>query len=394
MLFEVRALSTDNRIATFVVDALNETTARDAALERAYKVLAVRPAGRTAARGRGASFSLVLFAQELLALIEAGLSIVEALESMQEKTTPGITRDVSAGLAHALKSGQRFSQALASRPEYFPPLFVGLIQAAETTSDLPSALSRFVDFETRLASVRNKTISAAIYPMILLVVGGGVTFFLLGYVVPRFATVYEDAGRQMSFLTSLLLQWGRFVASHTALLLGIVAGLIVLGVIVWRVVRERFTITDLLAHLPGVRLHAQQYELSRLYVTTGLLLQGGIPLVRALSMVQATVGARTRQRLMRAIPRISAGEPFSAAMAGEDLAGPVAVRLFRVGEQAGNLGEMLVKTARFYDAEVTRFIDRFTRAAEPILMAAIGLVVGTIVVLLYMPIFELAGSLQ
>jgi len=394
MLYEVRGLSTDNRIATFVVDALNESNARDAAQERAYKVLAVRPARRRAARGRGTNFLLVLFAQEMLALIEAGLSIVEALESMQEKTTPGITRDVAAGLAQALRSGQRFSQALASRPEYFPPLFVGLIQAAETTSDLPAALSRFVDFETRLASVRSKTISAAIYPSILLVVGSGVTFFLLGYVVPRFASVYEDAGRPMSFLTGLLLHWGRFVATHSGLLLGVVAALVIAGIVTWRVVRERFTVTDLLSHLPGVRVHAQSYELSRLYVTTGLLLQGGIPLVRALSMVQATVGARTRQRLARAIPRVAAGEPFSAAMAGEDLAGPVAVRLFRVGEQAGNLGEMLVKTARFYDAEVTRFIDRFTRAAEPLLMAAIGLVVGTIVVLLYMPIFELAGSLQ
>ena len=394
MLYEVRGLSTDNRIATFVVDALNESNARDAAQDRAYKVLAVRPAKRSAARGRGSNFSLVLFAQEMLALIEAGLSIVEALESMQEKTTPGITGDVAAGLAQALRTGQRFSQALASRPEHFPPLFVGLIQAAETTSDLPAALSRFVDFETRLASVRSKMISAAIYPSILLVVGSGVTFFLLGYVVPRFASVYEDAGRPMSFLTGLLLHWGRFVATHSGLLLGVVAALVITGVVTWRVVRERFTLTDLLSHLPGVRLYAQNYELSRLYVTTGLLLQGGIPLVRALSMVQATVGAGTRLRLARAIPRVAAGEPFSVAMAGEDLAGPVAVRLFRVGEQAGNLGEMLVKTARFYDAEVTRFIDRFTRAAEPLLMAAIGLVVGTIVVLLYMPIFELAGSLQ
>src|SRR5882672_2177138 len=243
MLYEVRGLSTDNRIATFVVDALNESNARDAAQERAYKVLAVRPARRRAARGRGTNFLLVLFAQELHALIEAGLSIVEALESMQEKTTPGVTRDVSAGLAQALRGGQRFSQALATRTEYFPPLFVGLIQAAETTSDLPSALSRFVDFETRLAAVRSKTISAAIYPSILLVVGSAVTLFLLGYVVPRFASVYEDAGRKMSFLTSLLLEWGRFVATHTGLLLGLLAAAVIAGLLAWRVVRERITIT-------------------------------------------------------------------------------------------------------------------------------------------------------
>jgi len=392
MLYEVRALSNDNRIATFVVDALSETSARESAGARG-KVLAVRAARHRVARGR-AGLSLVLFAQELLVLIEAGLSVVEALDSMHEKARPGVARDVAAELAQALRGGKRLSQALDARPEYFPPLFSGLIAAAETTSDLPAALSRFADLETRLASVRNKAISAAIYPSILLVVGGSVTLFLLGYVVPRFASVYEDAGRPPSLFTGVLLACGRFVASHAGLLLGGLAVLLVAAAIAWRIVRGRFTISDLLSRMPAIRVHAQHYELARLYLTAGLLLQRGVPLVRAMSMAQSTVAPGLRQRLARAIARVAAGEPFSVATASEDLAGSVAVRLFRVGEHAGNLGEMLARTARFHDAELSRVIERFARAAEPILMTAIGIVVGAIVVLLYMPIFELAGNLQ
>src|SRR5262249_10504848 len=159
-------------------DALNEDSARNAAVGRG-KVLEVRAARRRVAHS---SFSVVLFAQELLALLEAGLAVVEALDSMHEKTRPGVARDVAAKLVQELRCGKRLSQALEAQPQFFPALFAGLVAAAETTSDLPAALSRFVDFETRLASVRNKAISAAIYPSILLVVGSGVTFFLLGYV--------------------------------------------------------------------------------------------------------------------------------------------------------------------------------------------------------------------
>ena len=296
MLYEVRALSADNRMSTLVLEAQDEGAARAAAGERSLRALAVRPAPRGAARRSRAAFPVVLFSQELLALLEAGLTIVESLESLSERSTPGVSRDVAAALAHALQQGQRFSQALAAFPDHFPPLYVGIVQAAETTSDLPASLARYVEFETRIATVRAKAVSAAIYPAILLVVGGGVTLFLLGYVVPRFASVYAEAGREMSFLTSVLLAWGQFVANHTGFILFALACLVIGAVIGWRALREKFSISDVLAKLPWIGQRARTYELSRLYMTVGLLLSGGITLVRALQMVEATVGAGTRAR--------------------------------------------------------------------------------------------------
>jgi len=394
MLYEIRALTADNRIQSVVLDAQDEAAARRAANELALKPLTVRQsitARISRSRGR---FSLEVFSQELLTLLEAGLSIVEGLESLEEKSSPGTARDIAAQLTLSLRQGKRLSQALGALPEYFPPLYIGIVQAAETTSDLPGALARYVEFEQRLGQVRSKAVSAAIYPVVLLIVGGGVTLFLLGYVVPRFAQVYEESGRSMSWLSSIMMSWGRLIAGNGQWLLAALMFLLIVAVALWHMAKDRVSASDLLRLIPGVSSQVRLFELSRLYMTVGLLLQGGIPLVRALQLVEATVGVDVRRRLRRAVPRISAGESFSSALQIEELASDVPLRLFRVGERAGTLGAMLIKAARYYDTEVTKFIDRFTRTAEPVLMAAIGIVVGGIVVLLYMPIFELAGSLQ
>jgi general secretion pathway protein F len=136
------------------------------------------------------------------------------------------------------------------------------------------------------------------------------------------------------------------------------------------------------------------YQLSRLYLTLGMLLEGGIPIVAAMETACGTVSPAMRDSLLRARAAVQSGEPLSAAFLAQDLTTPISLRMLRVGERSGELGAMLTQSAAFYDGEISRWIDRFTRMFEPLLMAAIGVVVGTIVVLLYMPIFDLAGSLS
>ena len=325
MRFEVRALAGNNRVTTVLVDAIDASAARSAVTLQALRPLAVKPARRTSLARRGTRFSLGLFSQELLALLQAGLSLVEALESLLERSGAE-TRDVVAALTAAIRQGERFSVALAARPSHFPPLYVGIIQAAETTSDLPGALARYVEFDQRASQLRAKAISAAIYPLILLSVGSAVTLFLVGYVVPRFAVVYEESGRQMSVLTGALLGWGRLVADHgLAILAALLAVCCVGGLAAWRS-RGRVSATDLLSRLPLIARRVQQFELARLYMTLGLLLTGGIPLVKALRIVEPTVGVQTRARVRRVAPRIAAGEAFAAALQSEDLADSVALR--------------------------------------------------------------------
>ena len=138
MLYEIRALTADNRIQSVVLDAQDEAAARRAANELALKPLAVRQSLSARFRRSRGRFSLEVFSQELLTLLEAGLSIVEGLESLEEKSPPGAARDIAAQLTRSLRQGKRLSQALSSLPGYFPPLYIGIVQAAETTSDLPA----------------------------------------------------------------------------------------------------------------------------------------------------------------------------------------------------------------------------------------------------------------
>jgi len=395
MQFEVRALSPDHRVTELVVDAADESDARAQIERQGLYASAVRPVRKLKPGKSGSGkLSLVLFSQELLALLTAGLSIVEGLEALLEKEADERTRSVLQRLLAGLREGKRFSGVLAEQPHLFPPLYVGIVRAAEGTSDLPRSLARFISYQERVDAVRNKIISAAIYPVILLLVGGGVSFFLIGYVVPRFADVYKGTGRSLPWMSQLLLNWGTFASANAReVMVGVALALALIVLAVRRAIAQG-GLMRLLGRIPGVGERMHIYELSRLYLTLGMLLEGGIPIVPALETVQGIVSPGIRDHVQRAAEQIQSGAPASLAFETNMLCTPISLRMLRVGERSGELGSMLTQSAKFYDGEITRWIDRFTRTFEPLLMAAIGIVVGFIVVLLYMPIFDLAGSLS
>ncbi|MBJ7311425.1 type II secretion system F family protein [Rugamonas sp. CCM 8940] len=394
MQFDVRTLSAEMVISHMLVDGRDEADARRQVEARGLVVSAIHPvrAGLRAGKGRG--LSLVLFSQELLALLTAGLGIVEALEALLEKEAAPATRGVLERLLGGLREGLRFSSVLAEQPELFPPLYIGIVKAAEGTSDLPRALARFIDYQQRIDLVRGKLVSAAIYPCILLLVGGGVSLFLIGYVVPRFAEVYQGAGRKLPWLSQMMLDWGQFAGQHGVLLLAAIVGGLAALVLLLRRLMASGGLARLIGRLPGIGERVRIYELSRLYLTLGMLSEGGITILHALDTVQGMVSAGIRAGLQSARASIEAGLPLSTAFEGSGLTTPISLRMLRVGERTGDMGPMLTQSAAFYDGEITRWIERFTRTFEPLLMAAIGLVVGAIVVLLYMPIFDLAGDMS
>jgi general secretion pathway protein F len=394
MQFAVRTLAPDLSITTMVIDANDAGDARRQVEARGLFVSAVEPARAAGLQRGGGKLSLVLFSQELLALLNAGLGIVESLEALLEKEAAPGTRAVLERLLGGLREGKRFSSVLAEQPGLFPPLYIGIVRAAEGTSDLPRALARFIDYQQRIDVVRAKLVSAAIYPSILLLVGGGVSLFLISYVVPRFAEVYQGAGRNLPWMSQVMLSWGEFASAHSAALgIGIVAALgsAFFGI---RHLLRSGGIARLLARVPAIGERVRIYELSRLYLTLGMLSEGGITIINAIETVQAMVSPAVRSNLAAARAAIEAGQPLSDAFEANALTTPISLRMLRVGERTGDMGPMLTQSAAFYDGEISRWIDRFTKTFEPLLMAGIGLIVGAIVVLLYMPIFDLAGDMS
>jgi general secretion pathway protein F len=299
---------------------------------------------------------------------------------------------VLAGLRDRLFEGRSFSQALAASPQVFSTLYVATVRASERTGDLPEALARYLEYHERLDIVRKKIVSASIYPAVLLFVGGLVTLFLLGYVVPRFSAIYAESGRDLPLLSRLLLDWGQLIHAHGELVVAAVAAAGVAALLAGPRVRD--ALVAVARRVPALRSRLLVYHLARFYRTLGMLLRGGIPIVPALAMVAGLLPADLRQRLDVATRRVREGVGVSEAMAVSGLTTPVAARMLRVGENSGDMAGMMDRIAAFHDDELARWVDWFTKLFEPLLMALIGLVIGAVVVLMYLPIFELAGSLQ
>ena len=396
MQFQVKAVNPGNEVLALHLDAANPAIARDLAERQGLAVLSVAAEGLSAGslftwRNR---FSATLFSIELLALLEAGLNLVEALQALAEKAGNDESRHVLGRLLVALNEGESFSRALERRSDEFTPLYVATVRAGERTGDLKDSLTRYIAYQEEFERIRRKLISASLYPAILMVVGSAVLLFLMLYVVPRFAKVYEDIHTNLPFFSKLLLALGSVVEAHGVT---VVSVLVVLAAALgYGVFQERFRVwlNDRLWSVPSLGERMKLYQLARLYRTLGMLLRAGIPILRAIDMVRGLLAAHLRNELFRARGLLEEGRSISAAFAACGLTTAVAARMLNVGERGGHMGETMERIARFYDDETSRSIDTFTRTFEPILMAVLGLAVGGVVVLMYMPIFELAGSIR
>lgn len=392
MRFRVRGLGAAAALQEIDVDAVDAEAARGLAVDRGLEVLSVAPLRE--ASGRAGAFPLLLFTQELVALLRAGIPLADALAALTEKEGRLATRAVLAALVQALREGRPLSLALTDHPASFPPLFVATVRAAERTSDLEPALSRYIDYLRQLEALRAKLVAATIYPALLLLVGGAVMFFLMIFVVPRFAMIFESVGGELPWLSRLLLDWGRLMQTQAgpvaAGLLAVPAGL----VLVLSRAPVRAAALRLAWRLPRVGEQLRVFELARFYRTLGMLLRGGIPAVPAMGMLEGLLSPALRPGLARCIVAVGEGQGFAATLQAQGLATPVALRMLAVGERAGNLGEMLERAAGFHEEEGARSLDLLTRLAGPLLMLIIALAVGLILVMLYLPIFQVAESIQ
>lgn len=339
-------------------------------------------------------FPLLLFSQELLALLDAGLNLTEALSTLHAKEIQPAVAETLAGILTALREGRNFSDVLATQPQHFPSVYIATVKASERTGDLPRALSRYIAYQLQFEQIRKKLISASIYPVMLLMVGGAVTLFLLGYVVPRFSVVYESSGRDLPWLSAVLLMLGKVIYAHWQIVLGLLIGFLALTA--WSLSRPegRTYVVNILLRFPLVARKSEEFRLSRFYRAVSLLLAAGIPLPRAMGLVDGLLSPSQRGRLAIARQAIEHGQSLSSALGAASLSSPVADSLIKVGERSGQMAEMLDRAARFHDEDFSRWIDWASKLLEPMLMASIGVFIGIIVVLMYIPIFDLAGGLQ
>ena len=394
MQFAIQAIHRMQSVS-LELEALDLADARRQAEAKGYSVVGIRVArGQWLRSRRRPAFPLLQFNQSLLILLQAGLSIVEAIDTLAQRETRADARRVLQDLREQLGMGLSLSAALDRHRDVFPALYVAGVRANERSGGLIEAIERFIVYRAQADQLRKRIVGAAVYPALILGVGVLVIGFLLLYVIPRFSQVFEDMGDRIPAMSRLLLHWGRFVHAHG---LGVLAAMIALAVgavLALRSAGVRGALARRITRLPRIGDYVLTYQLARFYRALGLLQQAGIPILPALDMVVGLLPASLHASLAGARRDIGEGRALSDAFEANGLTTVVAVRLLRVAESTGKMGEMLERTAIFHEDDIAEAIDWFIRLFEPALMIGIGLIIGVIVLLMYAPIFELAGSLQ
>jgi general secretion pathway protein F len=396
MQFEVKVLRGNEGLTSLILDALNANEAAAQAQAQGYSVIATKAKQQWSPFNfaQKNKFPLVLFSQELVALLQAGLSLIEVLETLAEKEEQAEVKKTLRQIIAHLYEGHNLSYALEQSPNDFPELYVATVRSSEKTGALPEVLSRYVVYQSQMEGIKRKVITSSIYPVLLAVVGALVVLFLMLFVVPSFSHIYEDMGGDLPLMSRLLMRWGQLLdANKKIILLGIV---VIFGGLFFALIQpaSKVWLKKKMWDFPAIGKRLNLYQMARFYRSLGMLLQGGMPILVALKLVSGLLQESMRDQLKLAAQKIQEGGSISQSMEKYGLVTPLALRLLRVGERTGQMGEMMERIAAFYEEETVRWVERFVKLFEPLLMIFVGLLVGVIVVLMYFPIFELAGSIK
>jgi general secretion pathway protein F len=388
MRYEVKALRGSEGLCAFALDALD---ASDAAAQALLRVTRLSRSNRSCPGVSGISrvrqiFRLCYSARNWRYWMRAWRWLKRWKRPERNRAEVKILSQVVA----CLYEGQTLSYALRKSKARFPPLYVAAVHASEKTGALPEALARYITYQTQMDGVRRKIVSASIYPVMLAGVGGLVMVFLMFYVVPRFSHVYADIGGDLPFMSRLLMGWGMFISDHgKALFSGVLLLIVMLIYLFTRpFIKQRLMLAFL--RFKHWRSHASLSAGAILSLARDVVARwyaggnGATDGFRPLAIV-------VRDQLELAGASIREGQSISQSMERNGLTTPVALRMLRVGERTGKMGEMMERIATFYEDE-TALGGKFHQLFEPLLMVFIGLLIGGIVVLMYFPIFELAGA--
>lgn len=392
MQFRVKLLTPAMLVEEQMMEAADEQEVRRMVAASGASLLSANAVGRRMlGQGKSKSFNLSIFNQQLYSLLEAGQPVVDALEILGHNDARGGNQHIYDTLLQGLRNGKQLSDSMVALPSVFPPLYVAMIRSSETTGTVRTSVRRFMQYQKQVDEIRGKLVGAAIYPAVLLSVGFIVVAFLMLYVVPRFSAVFDDAGTTKKVSAGFIQIWGGFVRNHGVLAWSCFFALLAVLVMVVSNQRLRTLGFQRLLAIPWIGQRVLVFQFGRIYRTLGMLLRSGVSVISAMRMTADALPGNMAGAMAQAMEQVSQGHAISRAMSGAGLGTEVAKRLLVAGESSGNLDEMMEKIADFYDQETASWIDTAGKLIEPALMIGIGLVIGAVVLMLYMPIFDLTN---
>jgi len=335
------------------------------------------------------------FNKEFAVLIRTGMPIVAALDAIIEKSEPSELNSILQQVRYDVSTGESLSEAFAKYPRIFSGLYISSLEAGEKSGNIPEALTKHVAYLKQMMALKRKVISASVYPLILVTASFAVLFLLLIYVVPAFTKTYFESGTQLPTMTLLLINVSNGIKNHFLYLVGIGILLVAGWMRALRNETTRAILDQWLLKIPYLGRLYISYATALFLRTVAMVLTAGAPLVESVRTAAGTLNNLfLKDKIIQVVRRITEGAGFSEALEETESFPHLAIRMIAAGESGGELEQVLVDAADFFDDDVDVRLSLVSSAIEPALMIIMGLLIGFIVLAMYMPIFQLAGTIQ
>jgi type IV pilus assembly protein PilC len=340
---------------------------------------------------------LMIFTRQLATLIDAGLPLLRSLNVLAKQERDSVLRNTINKLADGVQGGSTFSEALGQHPLIFNDLYVNMVRAGELGGVLELVLGRLAEFQEKAAKIKNKVVAAMVYPIIVMTMAIAIMAFLLVFIVPKFEAIFHDmlGDKPLPGITLFVINASKFVQSHWLVLIGLLVAAVTAYKFANRTARGRSTIDRVKLRVPLFGDLIRKTAISRFSRTLGTLVTSGVPILQALNITRETAGNMVIANAISQVhDRVKEGESIVQPLEASGAFPPMVISMIDVGEETGQLPEMLLKIADVYDDETDNSVAAMTAALEPIMIVFLALVVGTIVIALFMPLISIISGLQ
>ncbi len=340
---------------------------------------------------------LMIFTRQLATLIDSGLPLLRSLNVLEKQERDKVLKKTINKLADSVQGGSTFSDALALHPRIFNDLYVNMVKAGEVGGVLELVLTRLSEFQEKAAKIKNKVLSAMVYPIIVMTMAVGIMCFLLVFIVPRFEAIFHDllGDKPLPPVTQFVLGVSNFMQHDGLVLLAAVVVIVFLYNFIGRTRRGRLAIDTFKLRMPLFGNLNRKTAISRFARTLGTLVTSGVPILQALNITRETAGnAAIARAIARVHDSVKEGESIVQPLEASKEFPPMVASMIDVGEETGKLPEMLLKIADVYDDEVDNAVAALTSMLEPIMIVFLAVIVGTIVLALFTPLISIITGLQ
>jgi type IV pilus assembly protein PilC len=401
MEFRCRLASPNGEIVEGLYVADTEARLRHELEEKGLYVLSLQPKHAVAGislqlpQRRGISTQeFLVFNQELATLLRAGMPLVQSLDLLRSRVTSPTFRRVLNDVHEKVRAGTALSDAFATHGDQFPRVYTASLLAGERSGNLDAVLRRYVEYTKIIATVKRKTVSALVYPAILISLALVLVAIIVLKVVPAFADFYGSFGADLPLITKIILRVSDLVRTQFIFIIAGIVGAVVVALTWVRQPGQKARFDHVILGLPGLGPVARKFATSQMARTLATLLGGGLPLVNALDISAKSIGNQFMAHQLEIVGgRVREGASFASALEARGVFPDVAVKMAEVGESTGALQDMLNTVADFYDEEISTTMERFVTLVEPVLLVIMGIVIAGLLLALYMPLFQLSSVL-